>query len=89
MTSIASISSTLPRLPASDALLIRGQPTDRATKRCHIARPQPDELHDSMRESEKLQTYEPDDGLLTEKEMAAIRLAAGPVSYSSVCASLF
>ena len=39
--------------------------------------------------NEVLPTYEPDDGLLTDKEMAAIRKAAGPVGTGKVLSSLF
>ncbi len=34
-------------------------------------------------------TYEPDDGLPTPEQMAAMRKAAGPHSMQSVCSSLF
>ena len=48
-------------------------------------------LHYAVRKlaDEVLPTYEPDDGPLTAKQMAAIRKAAGPASGGKVASSLF
>ena len=87
--------------PTSDALLMRFQPTDTATKVSRatltkLARQlgykrESEVLHYAVRKlaSEVLPTYEPDDGLLTAKEMAAIRKAAGPAGRGKVISSLF
>ena len=95
MTTAARIS------PASDALLMRFQPTDTATKVSRATltklakqlgyKREAEVLHYAVRKlaNEVLPTYEPDDGLLTDKEMAAIRKAAGPVSTGRVLSSLF
>ena len=93
---IAASTSTSP-----DALLMRFQPTDTATKvsRATLAKlakqlgykRESEVLHYAVRKlaDEVLPTYEPDDGLLTESQMAAIRKAAGPVSQGRVLSSLF
>lgn len=39
--------------------------------------------------SEALRTYEPDDGPLTEKQMTAVRKAAGPKGSGKVVSDLF
>jgi len=87
--------------PASDALLMRFQPTDTATKVSRatltkLARQlgykrESEVLHYAVRKlaNEVLPTYEPDDGLLTVKQMAAIRKAAGPAGRGKVISSLF
>ena len=87
--------------PASDALLMRFQPTDTATKvsRATLAKlakqlgykRESEVLHYAVRKlaNEVLPTYEPDDGLLTKSQMAAIRKAAGPASRGRVLSSLF
>lgn len=87
--------------PASDALLMRFQPTDTATKVSRatltkLARQlgykrESEVLHYAVRKlaNEVLPTYEPDDGLLTAKQMAAIRKAAGPAGRGKVISSLF
>lgn len=86
---------------ASDALLMRFQPTDTATK---ISRATLTKLAQKLgyqRESEVLHyaalklandvlpTYEPDDGPLTAKQMAAIKKAVPQNQLKSVKASLF
>ncbi len=95
MTITASIS------PASDALLMRFQPTDTATKVSRATltklakqlgyKRESEVLHYAVRKlaDEVLPTYEPDDGLLTAKQMAAIRKAAGPAGRGKVISSLF
>jgi CHAD domain-containing protein len=87
--------------PASDALLMRFQPTDTATKVSRATltklakqlgyKRESEVLHYAVRKlaDEVLPTYEPDDGLLTNKEMAAIRKAAGPAGRGKVISSLF
>ena len=87
--------------PASDALLMRFQPTDTATKVSRATlvklakqlgyKRESEVLHYAVRKlaNEVLPTYEPDDEPLTDKEMAAIRKAAGPVSSGRVLSSLF
>jgi CHAD domain-containing protein len=86
---------------ASDALLMRFQPTDTATKVSRatltkLARQlgykrESEVLHYAVRKlaNEVLPTYEPDDGLLTAKEMASIRKAAGLAGRGKVISSLF
>ena len=86
---------------SSDALLMRFQPTDTATK---ISRATLIKLAQKLgyqRESEVLHyaalklandvlpTYEPDDGPLTAKQMAAIKKAVPQNQLKSVKASLF
>ena len=86
---------------APDALLMRFQPTDTATK---ISRGTLTKLAQKLgfqRESEVLHyaalklandvlpTYEPDDGPLTAKQMAAIKKAVPQNQLQSVKASLF
>ena len=86
---------------APDALLMRFQPTDTATK---ISRATLTKLAQKLgyqRESEVLHyaalklandvlpTYEPDDGPLTAKQMAAIKKAVPQNQLKSVKASLF
>jgi CHAD domain-containing protein len=87
--------------PAPDALLMRFQPTDTATKVSRATltklakqlgyKRESEVLHYAVRKlaDEVLPTYEPDDGLLTNKEMAAIRKAAGPAGRGKVISSLF
>ncbi len=87
--------------PASDALLMRFQPTDTATKVSRATltklakqlglKRESEVLHYAVRKlaDEVLPTYEPDDGLLTAKQMAAIRKAAGPAGRGKVISSLF
>jgi CHAD domain-containing protein len=84
-----------------DALLMRFQPTDTATKVSRatltkLARQlgykrESEVLHYAVRKlaDEVLPTYEPDNGPLTVKQMAAIRKAAGPASRGKVVSSLF
>ena len=95
MTIAASISTS------PDALLMRFQPTDTATKVSRATlvklakqlgyKRESEVLHYAVRKlaNEVLPTYEPDDEPLTDKEMAAIRKAAGPVSSGRVLSSLF
>ena len=88
-------------LPPSDALLMRFQPSDTATK---ISRATLTKLAKQLgyqRESEVLHyaalklanevlpTYEPDDGLLTEKQLAAMKKVSPAGKYTSVASSLF
>ena len=89
------------RSPASDALLMRFQPTDTATKVSRATltklakqlgyKRESEVLHYAVRKlaDEVLPTYEPDDGLLTESQMAAIRKLSPPGKYTSVVSSLF
>lgn len=84
-----------------DALLMRFQPNDTATKisRATLAKlakqlgyqRESEVLHYAALKlaNEVLPTYEPDDGLPTYKQMAAIRKAAGPVGRGKVVSSLF
>lgn len=84
-----------------DALLMRFQPSDTATKvsRATLAKlakqlgyqRESEVLHYAALKlaSEVLPTYEPDDGPLTAKQIAAIRKAAGPVGRGKVTSSLF
>jgi DNA-binding MurR/RpiR family transcriptional regulator len=86
---------------APDAMLMRFQPTDTATKvsRATLTRlakqlgykRESEVLHYAVRKlaDEVLPTYEPDDGPLTAKQMAVIRKAAGPASGGKVASSLF
>ena len=86
---------------ASDALLMRFQPTDTPSKvsRATLAslakhlgfNRESEVLHYAVSKlaSEVLPAYEADDGPLTTKQMAAIRKAAGPVSGGKVVSSLF
>ena len=86
---------------APDAMLMRFQPTDTPTKvsRATVTRlakqlgykRESEVLHYAVRKlaDEVLPTYEPDDGPLTAKQMAAIRKAAGPASGGNVASSLF
>ncbi|NQW94242.1 MAG: hypothetical protein HQ446_09445 [Polaromonas sp.] len=86
---------------SSDALLMRFQPTDTATKvsRATLAKlakqlgykRESEVLHYAVRKlaDEVLPTYEPDDGPLTAKQIAAIRKAAGPSGRGKVISSLF
>jgi hypothetical protein len=85
----------------SNALLMRFQPTDTASKvsRATLAslakhlgyKRESEVLHYAVRKlaDEVLPTYAPDDGLPTPKQMAAIRKAAGPASGGKVISSLF
>jgi CHAD domain-containing protein len=85
----------------SDALLMRFQPSDTATKisRATLAKlakqlgyqRESEVLHYAALKlaSEVLPTYEPDDEPLTAKQMAAIRKAAGPAGRGKVISSLF
>ncbi len=84
-----------------DALLMRFQPTDTATKVSRATltklakqlgyKRESEVLHYAVRKlaDEVLPTYEPDDGPLTTKQMAAIRKAAGPAGRGKVVSSLF
>lgn len=84
-----------------DALLMRFQPSDTATKisRATLAKlakqlgylRESEVLHYAALKlaSEVLPGYEPDDGLPTNKQMAAIRKAAGPAGRGKVISSLF
>lgn len=88
-------------LSSPDALLMRFQPSDTATKisRATLAKlakqlgyqRESEVLHYAALKlaSEVLPTYEPDDGPLTAKQIAAIRKAAGPVGRGKVASSLF
>ena len=87
--------------PAPDALLMRFQPTDTTTKvsRATLAKlakqlgykRESEVLHYAVRKlaNEVLPTYEPDDGLLTDKQLAAIRKVSPAGKYTSVASSLF
>ena len=87
--------------PTSDALLMRFQPNDTATKisRATLAKlakqlgyqRESEVLHYAALKlaSEVLPTYDPDDGLPTDKQMGAIRKAAGPAGRGKVISSLF
>ncbi len=84
-----------------DALLMRFQPTDTATKvsRATLARlakqlgytREAEVLHYAVRKlaDEVLPHYEADDGPLTAKQLAAIRKVAGPAKCGKVSSSLF
>ena len=84
-----------------DALLMRFQPTDTATKISRATlrklakqlgyKRESEVLHYAARKlaNEVLPTYEPDDGPLTARQMAAIRKAAGPAGRGKVISSLF
>lgn len=86
---------------APDALLMRFQPTDTATKvsRATLSRlakqlgyaREAEVLHYAVRKlaDEVLPHYEPDDGPLTAKQLAAVRKAAGPAKGGKVSSSLF
>lgn len=86
---------------ASDALLMRFQSADTATKisRATLAKlakqlgykRESEVLHYAALKlaSEVLPAYEPDDGLPTDQQMAAIRKAAGPEGRGKVVSSLF
>lgn len=86
---------------APDAMLMRFQPTDTATKvsRATLTRlakqlgykRESEVLHYAVRKlaDEVLPTYEPDDGLLTAKQMAAIKKAVPQGKLKSVRSSLF
>ncbi|MGA8513290.1 MAG: hypothetical protein WB821_00780 [Burkholderiaceae bacterium] len=86
---------------APDALLMRFQPTDTASKvsRATLTRlakqlgykRESEVLHYAVRKlaDEVLPTYEQDDGPLSAKQLAAIRKAAGPASGGKVVSSLF
>ena len=86
---------------ASDTLLMRFAPTDTSSK---VSRATPtrlakhlgyqresDVLHYAVRKlaDEVLPTYEPDDGPLTARQMAAIKKASPQGKLQSVCSSLF
>lgn len=85
----------------SDALLMRFQPIDTATKVSRATltklakqlgyKRESEVLHYAVRKlaDEVLPSYEPDDGLPTDKQMAAIRKAAGPAGRGKVISSLF
>ncbi len=85
----------------SDALLMRFQPTDTATKvsRATLTRlakqlgyeRESEVLHLAVRKlaDEVLPTYEADDGPLTARQIAAIRKAAGAPQGGKVLSSLF
>ncbi len=86
---------------APDAMLMRFQPTDTATKvsRATLTRlakqlgykRESEVLHYAVRKlaDEVLPTYEPDDGPLTAKQMAAIKKAVPQGKLKSVRSSLF
>jgi CHAD domain-containing protein len=86
---------------APDALLMRFQPTDTATKvsRATLSRlakqlgytREAEVLHYAVRKlaDEVLPKYEPDDGLLTAKQLAAVKKAVPQGKLKSVRASLF
>lgn len=95
MTTLAATSS------ATDALLMRFQPTDTATKVSRATltklakqlgyKRESEVLHYAVRKlaNEALSTYEPVDGLLTKKQLAAIRKVSPAGKYTSVASSLF
>ena len=84
-----------------DALLMRFQPTDTATKVSRATltklakqlgyKRESEVLHYAVRKlaDEVLPTYEPDDGLLTAKQLAVVRKISPPEKYTSVVSSLF
>lgn len=86
---------------APDALLMRFQPTDTASRVSRATltklakqlgyKRESEVLHYAVRKlaSEVLPAYEADDGPLTAKQMAVIRKAAGPASRGKVVSSLF
>ena len=86
---------------APDALLMRFQPTDTASRVSratltslarHLGYKRASEvLHYAVRKlaNEVLPTYDTDDGPLTARQMAAIRKAAGSASGGKVLSSLF
>jgi predicted kinase len=86
---------------APDALLMRFQPTDTATKvsRATLSRlakqlgytREAEVLHYAVRKlaDEVLPKYVPDDGLLTAKQLAAVKKAVPQGKLKSVRASLF
>jgi CHAD domain-containing protein len=86
---------------APDALLMRFQPNDTASKvsRATLARlakqlgyaRESEVLHYAVRKlaDEVLPKYEPDDGPVNAKQMVAIRKAAGPARGKKVASSLF
>ena len=86
---------------ASDALLMRFKPTDTATKVSRATltklakqlgyKRESEVLHYAVRKlaNEVLPTYEPDDGLLTDEQLAVIRKAAGPIGHGKIISSLF
>lgn len=86
---------------APDALLMRFQPTDTASKvsratLTHLAKHlgykrESEVLHYAVRKlaSEVLPTYDADNGPLTARQMAAIRKAAEPARGGKVLSSLF
>ncbi len=86
---------------APDAMLMRFQPTDTPTKvsRATVTRlakqlgykRESEVLHYAVRKlaDEVLPTYEPDDGPLTAKQMAAIKKAVPQGKLKSVRSSLF
>lgn len=86
---------------ASKAMLMRFDPSDSATRisRATLSRlakhlgykHESEVLHYAVRKlaSEMLPTYEADDGPLTDKQITAIRKAAGPASRGKVISSLF
>ena len=91
----------IPTAPASDALLMRFQPIDTATKvsRATLSRlakqlgytRESEVLHYAVRKlaDEVLPKYEPDDGPLTKEQLTAIRKVVPRGKYKSVCSSLF
>ena len=92
---------TLPVTPVPDALLMRFQPTDTATKvsRATLSRlakqlgytRESEVLHYAVRKlaDEVLPKYEPDDGPLTKEQLTAIRKVVPRGKYKSVRSSLF
>ena len=91
----------IPTAPASDALLMRFQPIDTATKvsRATLSRlakqlgytRESEVLHYAVRKlaDEVLPKYEPDDGPLTKVQFTAIRKVVPRGKYKSVRSSLF
>ena len=85
---------------APDALLMRFQPTDTASKVSRATltklaqqlgyKRESEVLHYAVRKlaDEILPKYEADDGPLTDKQMAAIRKAAGPARGKKISSSL-
>ena len=84
-----------------DALLMRFQPSDTATRVSRATltklakqlgyKRESEVLHYAVRKlaDEVLPTYEPDDGLLTEKQLATIRKVSPVDKYARVASSLF
>ena len=96
-----STTTTTTTATAPDALLMRFQPNDTASKvsRATLSRlakqlgyaRESEVLHYAVRKlaDEVLPKYEPDDGPLNSKQMAAIRKAVGLARGKKVASSLF